>query len=415
MMQDWLARADGWVTRDRVSGYTRLLLVAYALAVVALVLSLRRGLDVAGNPLGADFIIFYATAKLTLQGHAVQAYAPAAILAMERSVVGASRGVYLWCYPPVFQLVIAPLALLPYRAALAVWLGLTGALYLAAVRQVSRHRLAVPLALAFPAALLNLAQGQTGFLAAALLGGGLLLSTRRPVLGGLALSLLIYKPQFGVLVPMVMVAGGRWRTLATMAGGVAALVAASWLAFGLEAWRAFLHTLPMVSRNLASGGLPLFKDPSLFAALRLLGLPDRLALAADMLAALPVVCLTLKAWRDRAPAPLCISMTVVSALAASPYAFDYDLVVLAIPLGVMVEHLRTRPAPAGTRLLAAAVFAAPLALEPLSQRLGLQLMPLAVFALFAALCRAAGDESPAARPSRTAWRPPPGTAAPLAG
>ena len=414
-MQDWLARADGWITRDRVVGYSRLLLVAYALAVVALVLSLRRGLDVAGNPLGADFIIFYAAAKLTLQGHAVQAYAPAAILAMERSVVGASRGVYLWCYPPVFQLIVAPLALLPYRAALAAWLGLSGAVYVAAVRQVSRHRLAIPLALAFPAALLNLTQGQTGFLTAALLGGGLLLSTRRPVLGGLALSLLIYKPQFGVLVPMVLVAGGRWRTLAAMAGGVAALLAASSLAFGLEAWVAFLRTLPMVSRNLASGALPLFKDPSLFATLRLLGLPDRLALAASLLAALPLTGLTLRAWRDRARAPLCIAMTVVSALAASPYAFDYDLVVLAIPLGVLVEHLCTRPAPAGTRLLAALVFAAPLALEPLSQYAHLQLMPLAVWALFAALWRAAQQASPAARPSRSHGRLRPGTAAPLAG
>ena len=69
-MQRPLATLDGLVTRSRVAGYTRLLIAAYALAVVALVLSLRHGLDTGGNPLGADFIIFYAASKLTLQGHA---------------------------------------------------------------------------------------------------------------------------------------------------------------------------------------------------------------------------------------------------------------------------------------------------------------------------------------------------------
>ncbi len=414
-MDGWLRRADGWVTHARVVGYARLLLAAYAVALVALGLSLRHGLDVGGAPPGADFIIFYAASKLTLQGHAVQAYAPAVILATERSVVAASRGVYLWCYPPVFQLLVAPLAWLPYRAALAAWLAGTGALYLGAVRLVSRHPLASLLALAFPAAFLNLVQGQTGFLTAALLGGGLLLSARRPVLAGLALSLLIYKPHFGLLVPLALLAGGRWRTLAAMAAGAALLLTASVGAFGLAPWLAFLHALPMVSANLASGTLPLHKDPSVFAALRLLGLPARPALAANLLLALPPIVLALQAWRRRASGPLCAAMTVTAALIASPYAFDYDLAVLAIPLGVLIEHMRTHAAPAGSRLLAVAVFAAPLVLEPLSNYAHLQLMPLALFGLFAALRRASVEtaavagRSPAVAPN---WRRH-GTAAPL--
>ena len=384
-MDRWLRAADGWVTAARIRAYPRLLLAIYAVALAALVLTLRQGLDPSGHPLGADFIIFYAASNLALHGHAALAYAPAALLAAERGAVAASRGLYLWCYPPSFQLAMAPLALLPYRAALAAWLAATGGLYLAAVRLISPTRAALPLALAFPAAFLTLVQGQTGFLTAALLGGGLLLSERRPILSGAVLGLLIYKPHFGVLVPLALMAGARWRTLAAMAGTAAALVGASAWAFGPGAWLQFVATLPLVSHNLSSGLLPLAKDPSLFAGLRQLGAPQTLALGVNAAIALPVIALTLKAWRDRTALPLRTGLTVTAILIASPYAFDYDLVALAIPLGVLAEHLRGHPAPPpGLRALVGLGFAASFLLEPLSLFARLQLTPVLLLALFAA-------------------------------
>ncbi len=394
-MQDGLRAADALVTPDRVRGYPRMLLALYALALVGLAATLRHGLDRSGHPLGADFIIFYAASSLTLKGHAATAYLPAALLAAERGAVAASRGLYLWCYPPSFQLAIAPLALLPYRAALGVWLALTGGLYLATVRLISPTRAALLLALAFPAAFLNLVQGQTGFLTAALLGCGLLLIERRPILAGAVLGLLIYKPHFGVLVPLALVAGGRWRTLAAMAGCAAALVATSAWAFGLDAWLQFARTVPMVSRNLSAGLLPLAKDPSLFAALRQLGAPQALALGANLALALPVIALTMKAWRDGVGLPLRAGLTVTAALIASPYAFDYDLVALVIPLGVLAEHLRTHAtAPPGTRALVALGFASTFVLEPLSLFAHVQLMPALLLAVFAACWSAAYQGAP---------------------
>ncbi len=411
-MDGRLRNADGWVTSARIRGYPRMLLAIYAVALIALVASLRHGLDPSGHPLGADFIIFYGASSLALKGHAALAYVPATLLVAERGAVAASRGVYLWCYPPSFQLAIAPLALLPYRAALGAWLAVTGGLYLATVRLISPTRAALLLALAFPAAFLNLVQGQTGFLTAALLGGGLLLSERRPVVAGAILGLLIYKPHFGVLVPLALVAGGRWRTLCAMAASAAALAAASAWAFGLDAWLQFVRTVPLVSRNLSSGLLPLAKDPSLFAGLRQLGVPATLALGANAAVALPVVVLTLKAWRDRLPLPLLAALTVTAALIASPYAFDYDLVALCIPLGVLAEHMRRHPAtPPGTRALVAAGFVSTFVLEPLSLFAHLQLTPILLLTVFAA-CWAAAYEG---APERRSLRHSGGTALLLAG
>ena len=59
-------------------------------------------------------------------------------------------------------------------------------------------------AIAFPPVFLCLMQGQTGLLAAALLGGGLLALRPRPVLAGVLFGLLTVKPQLGLLLPFAL-------------------------------------------------------------------------------------------------------------------------------------------------------------------------------------------------------------------
>ena len=94
------------------------------------------------------------------------------------------------------------------------------------------------LALAFPAVLINVGHGQNGFLTAALLGGALVIrSAANPA--GILIGLLVYKPQFGLMIPLALVAGGHWRTFAAAAATVAALTLVTTLAFGPEVWPAF--------------------------------------------------------------------------------------------------------------------------------------------------------------------------------
>src|SRR5207248_327842 len=126
---------------------------------------------------------------------------------------GAAVPIFPWHYPPMFLIIVAGLALLPYGTALAAWLAATLLAYPATVRAIPPDRPAIMAALAFPAVFVNLGHGQNGFLSTALLGGGLLLLGRRPALAGFLLGLLAYKPQLGLLLPLALLAGSHWRAM----------------------------------------------------------------------------------------------------------------------------------------------------------------------------------------------------------
>ena len=120
-------------------------------------------------------------------------------------------------YPPVFLLMVWPLGLLPLGQAYYAWVGLTFAAFVWAVAGPRPNALVVLAILAAPASTMNVIAGQSGFLSGALLIGGLRVIGTRPWLGGLLLGLLTYKPQFGLLVPVALLAAGAvwllvWRT-----------------------------------------------------------------------------------------------------------------------------------------------------------------------------------------------------------
>ena len=129
------------------------------------------------------------------------------------STAGTTRRTFLAsprCLPPM-----------PYALALALWQGVTFALYLWATRAIlstGRARaladpLWLPLVIGFPAVFVNLGHGHNGFLTAALFGAALLQLDRKPVLAGVLFGCIAYKPQFGLLVPIVLV--GK-RTVANL-------------------------------------------------------------------------------------------------------------------------------------------------------------------------------------------------------
>ena len=132
---------------------------------------------------------------------------------------------------------------MPYALALAVWQVATLLLYLGsaladparrrpparALRPIclTRDRLWLLLALAFPAVFVNIGHGHNGFLTAALLGTALVALDRRPIVAGMLFGLMAYKPQFGVMIPLVLIATGRWRAFAAAAATVLALALAT--------------------------------------------------------------------------------------------------------------------------------------------------------------------------------------------
>jgi hypothetical protein len=379
-----LAAADALITSERVRTYSVILIIGYAAGIAVLLATLRHGLDPRGKPAGADFIIFYAASRLTLAGQALAAYAPHALLAAERALFPASRGLFLWTYPPPFQLLIAPLSFVPYGVALAAWTLAGLAVYLAAVRRgAGGVNTALLPALGFPGVFMNATQGQTGFLMTGLLGGGLLMLECRPWLAGAVLGLLAVKPQFGLLLPLVCLAGGRWKTAVAGAASGLVVCAISTAVLGLDGWRDFLAASTRTSGYLASGALPLEKDPSLFAALARFSVPTAVALGLHLVQAAIAIVLAWPLWR-RGPNDLAAAAAILATLIALPYLFDYDLALLAVPIAV-AARAASEQTPPGARSALVLLAILPIALAPLGKYLFLPIGPIALWCGFLAI------------------------------
>src|SRR6201992_438824 len=226
-------RTGEWLTAARLRGYSMILLGICVVATIGWIALSDGFIDRNGKPIGTDFSSFYAAGSLALEGHAADAYTPAAHYAREQKLFGEKTPYYSWNYPPVFLLVAAPLALLPYPLALALFQAAGFGLYLlviAAILAPARRRDPVfernwlPVAAAFPAVFINLGHGQNGFLTAGLFGAALLALPQRPVLSGILFGLLAYKPQFGLLIPFALLTGGQWRAM--IAAGLTAIALA---------------------------------------------------------------------------------------------------------------------------------------------------------------------------------------------
>src|SRR6202171_310090 len=221
-------RSGEWLTAARARGYSLILLGICTIAIAGWI-ALSDGLiDRNGKPLGTDFSHVYAAGSLTLKGRPEQAYAPALQHAAEKAVFGGREvPFYGWHYPPFFFLIAFLVASVPYAWGLSIWLVASLAAYLAAMRAILPRPESLLVALAFPAVFVNIGHGQNGFLTAALLGGALHLLDRRPWLAGLLIGLLCYKPQFGVMIPIALLANQRWSSVAAAGLTIAVLVAVS--------------------------------------------------------------------------------------------------------------------------------------------------------------------------------------------
>jgi hypothetical protein len=290
-----------------------------------------------------DFVGVWAAGRLALDGQPQAAYDWSAHKTVEDLAAGSPfEGTYPWLYPPSFLLVATVLALVPYGLAHLMWPIVTSAAYLVSIRAIIQHRTAILLAAAFPGAMANLVAEQNGFLSAGLFGGALVLMERSPVLSGCLLGLLSYKPQFGVLIPLALIAGGRWRVLCSAAAVAVALAAVSWVAFGTATWAAFGSAIFGATRVvLADHAANWHKLQTVFGLVRALGGSETTAWSLQAATIVACAGLTWMTWHRTIAFQLQAAALVAASLLATPYMYIYDLVVLAIPMAFLVELGRT--------------------------------------------------------------------------
>jgi arabinofuranan 3-O-arabinosyltransferase len=294
-----------------------------------------------GSRLWTDFLAIWSAGDQAHHGGAASVYGISALDAVQNAVVSNLAGLHLpFAYPPTFLLVAVPLSGIPYVLAFLAWQALTLCLYAGAVYLIIPRREAVLLALAFPAVFSNAYVGQEGLLAAALFAGSLALLDRRPILAGVALGLLTFRPQLGILFPIVLIFTGRWRVFGSAAITALCLAAASFIFFGMDAWRAFFghaaeHAAATLSDGQAAGSWAMLQ--SVYALVRSLGGTSPLAWFSHILVAGLAALLVLRVWMQR---PIRYELKAAAlglgAAIVTPYLYFYDLSMLAIPVAFLI-------------------------------------------------------------------------------
>ncbi len=339
-----------------------------ALYLLYFVILYRAGSWIVGStglPIYTDFGAWWAAGMQALHADPAALYDPDEFAKIQSALFGPGGGFYPnWpSYPPTFFLVLAPLALLPYRCAFITWDVVTLLGCVAIVYLIVRRRAAIALVLAAPFSAWNFIAAQNGFLTASLLGASLLFLERRPVLAGVFLGCLTYKPQYGILFPAALVASRQWCAIASAAVTAAVLAAASVVLFGAHVWAAFPHGFAVQSE------LSLGADPdsnwgylqTVYGLIRSLHGPAQLAWLVQGLVTIGggvIVCII---WRSRVHYELKAAVLSVAALLATPYAFAYDMAAIVIPAAFLAADQLNRGLLQGEKTMWIVLFGAPLA------------------------------------------------------
>lgn len=289
-----------------------------------------------------DFPLFWEAGRLALAHEPQRIYGNAAFLAATSQVVAPHVNALPFPYPPTTLLLAALMSLPPMVAGYYV----VSAVSLAT--GVFLHRLAgvgwpiVAVALVGLPAMWNLYLGQLGFLCSGLLVFGLMRMERWPVASGAMLAGLCIKPQYAILIPVVVLASRNVRALA--AGGVvlAALLALSVIVFGWQAWVEFLGPGRATMQTLLQAPFrPGYEylGASMFWLARSFGSGVGLAYAVQIGVIGIAATLCWMLWRrPSGNPPLRVAMTVCLVLIANPHAYTDDLIAYSLVLPILARR-----------------------------------------------------------------------------
>ena len=318
--------------------------------------------DAGGAIIFRDFISFWINARFALSGTAASAYDYAAFAAAQQPYVETTRHglpYFHLVYPPMMFPLIAPVGLLPYVPAFAVWMIATGAVYLAAIWRIVPRVSTLLLAAVTFAAAKNLFFGQIGFLVAGLLGLSLDLMGKRPFAAGLVLGLLTCKPQYGLIFPVVLLVAGQWRVIAGAVTSFAALALLVTACYGVPVWEGYWRTFG--SSNLDN----FMTDPGLeavnqtvFGLLDWFGAGYGTKWTVHLIVAALTAALVCVIWRRPASDSLKAAALGAGALMVTPYMLSYDLTALAVPVAFLVREGLTSGFLRGERLVLLGCFEA---------------------------------------------------------
>jgi hypothetical protein len=278
-----------------------------------------------------DFLNLYMGASFALDGDWQHIYTQAGQFARERQFVPERAHLWPFVRPPFYAMVMAPLALMPFRTAFWFWIAAQSAILVGCWAWAWKRF--GPEAVVWGALLfvgpLGIAHGQDCALFLALVCGAFALGEKkRMFLCGLILGLGLTKFHLFLLWPLVMLIQKRWRMLAGFAvcglgQALLSLAIVGWS--GLRGYAAFIldmnrHYSPEAFLDIDA----ILLDAGLSSG------PWRIILTALVIV---LVC-----WHSRRIGPLWMTFTVAIAgsLLIGPHVYYYDGTMLLLPLWCVI-------------------------------------------------------------------------------
>lgn len=390
-------RRGDFLDRARVRRIAVIVLAVSVIAFAGLIATARGGVDLQGRPLGPDFFSFWSAARIAEADGAAAAYDVFRHRAFQSDFLeGRSEFHAPFWSAPQFLLLASAFAVLPFAASWTAFSGLSFAGYFAAMRRLApRGPLSTLLIVAAPGVLANVSLGQSGLLLASLFTAGALYFRTRPLVAGVCIGLIALKPQYGILIPFCLIIAGRWRVLAAAAATVLAQAALATIAFGASIWTAFIAN--GVAANfvlLESGAVRWEKNASVYAAFRRYGAASEFAYLAHGAVVAAIAISLFALWRSRADPRLKLAALIVAALIAPPYVLDYDLIILAPAIALVVSCAADKGFKAFEKLALAFAWAAPAAIFVLTVALRLPFGPMTLLSLYAVILARARNPLP---------------------
>jgi hypothetical protein len=305
-------------------------------------------IDRAGRFKGTDYIYFYVMGSLISEGRAEALYEPDAHLAEGRRRIGPQLNLYAPYsnYGPQVAAGFAPLSRLPFGKSLAVFLILTACAYAASVWLVWRlspalgpyGALVAILAAGSPAFFTLIRYAQLSGLSLLLLSLALVALVRdRRFLAGVVIGLMVFKPQLGVVIALVMILAGEWRLVSGALLAASAELAGAWLVGGSNVMRQYIGVLVTLARDPSLVQIYPGEVHSLRGFVHLLTASPLVLSVASILAVVAAVWIGLRTWKSGAPVTMKWGVLVVLTVLASPHLLTYDLMLLTIPLLVFAD------------------------------------------------------------------------------
>lgn len=315
---------------------------------------------VSASPLGSDFLQEWTGGYIWLSQHRSELYSHEHFKQIQHdpNVVGfswAESKFYPMVYPPFYYMLASPLALLPYRLAMSLWLVAIGIMLGASVFVWCKYfppaadhwgKCLIASLVFYPVLMCFSTAHKSVFLLFILIATYLLLHRRRAFLAGAMFGLIAFKPHLAILIGLAMLMKRQWQFVSGACCTVGLLVALSFVA-GPDLCSDYFRQCLALGDYSSSTGYQLSESHTLLSALQLTidktATPELYYLFCG---ASVLFVVGMLGWIMRGSIEttsrrfgLQFSSLVIATVLLSPHMYTYDLAILLLPIGLIVFTL----------------------------------------------------------------------------